>query len=219
MKELFYMFRKKTDIDKIFDKTFETLRKEYEMFMSVRKTLRESNQCETTIDISKEDKKINKFQMESRRKIFTELALSGPEELNAGLVLMSILIDVERIGDYFKNIVELAKIHPKKLKGGDVEKTVHRIEKRMLKIFESTLDSFKEKDKDKGRDAMQLHSKVTCDIDNLLSKLLKNKVGGLNPGEAVALALYLRFLKRITSHLTNIASSVVNPLERIGYVE
>ena len=219
MKELLYMFRKKSDIDMIFEQTYEILSKEFEMFQNVRKTLRETNKSESKIDINKEDKKINKFQMESRRKIFTDLALSGVQDLNAGLVLMCIITDVERIGDYFKNIVELAKDHPKKLKGGDVENIVRKIEKRMIKIFKLTIESFKTKDEDKAREAMGFHSKISKGIDNLLHKLLRNKIGGLNAGEAIALTLYLRFLKRITSHLTNIASSVVNPLERIGYIE
>ena len=38
------------------------------------------------------------------------------------------------------------------------------------------------------------------------------------PGrEAVATALYVRYLKRISSHLKTIASSVVNPFEKIGF--
>ena len=219
MKELLYIFRKKSDIDMIFEQTYDILSKEFGMFKNVRKTLRETNKSESEIDINKEDKKINKFQMESRRKIFTDLALSGAQDLNAGLVLMCIITDVERIGDYFKNIVELAKNHPKKLKGGDVEEIVQKIEKRMIKIFKLTIESFKIKDEDKAREAMNLHPKITRDIDDLLHKLLRNKIGGLNAGEAIALTLYLRFLKRITSHLTNIASSIVNPLERIGYSE
>ncbi len=219
MKELLYMFRKKSEIDMIFEQTHEILSKELVMFQNVKKTLRETNKSETDIDINKEDKKINKFQMESRRKIFTDLAISGAQDLNAGLVLICIITDVERIGDYFKNIVELAKDHPKKLKGGDVEEVVQKIEKRVIEIFKLTIESFKNRDEDKARESMNLHSKVSKDIDNLLHKLLKNKIGGLNSGEAIALTLYLRFLKRITSHLTNIASSVVNPLERIGYSE
>ena len=34
---------------------------------------------------------------------------------------------------------------------------------------------------------------------------------------SVAAALYIRYLKRISAHLMNIASSVVNPFERIGF--
>ena len=35
----------------------------------------------------------------------------------------------------------------------------------------------------------------------------------------MATALYIRFLKRISAHLMNIASSVVNPFDRIGFRE
>jgi len=219
MKELFLMFRKKDDMDEIFDQTFEVMKKEYEMLKEVIYILRKTDKSETKIDIKKEDKKINKFQMQARRRIFTELALSGAENLNAGLVLMSIIIDVERLGDYAKNIIELAKVHPKKLKGGDLEESVKDIEDKMNFIFEKTLDAFKNKNEDIAREAMDMHPKVTRVVEELLMTLLENKAGGLNAGEAVALTLYLRFIKRITSHLTNIASSVVNPLERIGYIE
>ena len=219
MKELFLMFKKKNDMDEIFDQTFEVLKKEFEMLKEVIYILRRTDKSETKIDIKKEDKKINKFQMNARRRIFTELALSGAENLNAGLVLMSIIIDVERLGDYAKNIIELAKVHPKKLKGGDLEESVKDIEDKMNFIFEKTLDAFKNKDEDIAREAMDMHPKVTRVVEELLMILLENKAGGLNAGEAVALTLYLRFIKRITSHLTNIASSVVNPLERIGYIE
>ena len=37
--------------------------------------------------------------------------------------------------------------------------------------------------------------------------------------EAVTVALYLRFLKRISAHSRNLISSVVNPFDRIGYPE
>lgn len=219
MKELLYLFTKKNDIDEIFAQTLDILTKEYKTFLVVRKQLRETDQCESEIDIQKEDKKINKFQMQARRKIFTELALSGVEDLNAGLILMCILTDVERIGDYFKNIVELAKSYPKKLLGGEIEEIVQQVEQNMITIFELTLAAFRDRDEDIAREAMEKHGDVTGEIHQALSQLLKNQVGGLNPGEAVAVTLYLRFLKRITSHLTNIASSFVNPLERIGYSE
>ena len=34
--------------------------------------------------------------------------------------------------------------------------------------------------------------------------------------DAVAFALYLRFLKRIASHLMNVATSIINPFHKIG---
>jgi phosphate uptake regulator len=39
----------------------------------------------------------------------------------------------------------------------------------------------------------------------------------LDKPEAVTLALYVRYLKRVGAHLNNIASSIVNPFPRIGF--
>jgi len=39
----------------------------------------------------------------------------------------------------------------------------------------------------------------------------------LDGREAVATALYVRYLKRVSAHLMNIASSVTNPFDRIGF--
>ena len=33
------------------------------------------------------------------------------------------------------------------------------------------------------------------------------------------MALYLRYLKRVSAHIKNVATSVVNPYHRIGYRE
>jgi phosphate uptake regulator len=38
-------------------------------------------------------------------------------------------------------------------------------------------------------------------------------------GEAVTAALYLRYLKRVSAHIKNVATSVVNPYYRIGFRE
>ena len=38
-------------------------------------------------------------------------------------------------------------------------------------------------------------------------------------GHAVTVALYLRYLKRVSAHLKNVATSVVNPYHRIGFRE
>ena len=53
--------------------------------------------------------------------------------------------------------------------------------------------------------------------DELLETLSKTEVPSLNSPESVSLALYVRYLKRITAHLRNILSGIVNPFERIGF--
>ena len=64
-------------------------------------------------------------------------------------------------------------------------------------------------------------------IDRLYSMNLNEEAGveikgegtPQDPTDAICLALYIRYLKRICAHLRNIASSIVNPFHRIGYRE
>jgi len=46
---------------------------------------------------------------------------------------------------------------------------------------------------------------------------VQEKDPSIRPGDAAAMALYIRFLKRVNSHLRNITTSVVNPFDRIGF--
>jgi len=51
----------------------------------------------------------------------------------------------------------------------------------------------------------------------MIKALVQGKVEDLECREYAALALYTRYLKRPAAHLSNIASSLVNPFHRIGY--
>lgn len=53
--------------------------------------------------------------------------------------------------------------------------------------------------------------------DDTVKAVVKEKDSNISPGDASALVLYVRWLKRINSHLRNITTSVVNPFDRIGF--
>jgi phosphate uptake regulator len=72
-----------------------------------------------------------------------------------------------------------------------------------------------------GRSVMQLENVTAKKSDKIVSDIitLNNKSRSLATEDAVVLALYARHLKRINSHLNNIATSIVNPFPRIGFRE
>ena len=72
----------------------------------------------------------------------------------------------------------------------------------------------KEMKKDLGKEGMQKSANIAKRCDTLLDRLLDDS---LEPKEAILATLLLRYIKRIASHLKNVASSVVNPFARIGY--
>ncbi|MCB7130307.1 MAG: PhoU domain-containing protein, partial [Candidatus Brocadiales bacterium] len=74
------------------------------MYEASVESLRRSDISEIAIDIYKMDKQINAYERDVRKKVMTHLAVTGSADLVSGLVLVSVVIDIERIGDYTKNI-------------------------------------------------------------------------------------------------------------------
>ena len=182
-------------------------------------SLRHREDAEIEVDIYALDKKLNSFERDVRRKVLTHLSLGHSEDLSAGLGLVSIVIDIERIGDYTKNIYDLARNHASKLNAGPLEAQVKAIELEVLQHFDRTVRAFKEGD---AAQASVLMKEYKADISSrcmeIEGRLVKGQVE-LPPADAVAVALYLRFLKRISAHARNLISSLVNPFHRIGYKE
>ena len=183
------------------------------------KSLRISDTDEIPIDIFKMDKEINEFEREVRRKIMTHLAVSGTKDLPSGLILISVVIDIERIGYYTKNIYDLATNHSKKLDGFSFEEKLSLIEKNTKKLLKSTIEAFKTQDIELGRQLMKDYKKgISQQCDEITNSIISGQAA-IDTDSATAIALYARYLKRISAHSRNLISSIVNPFERIGYPE
>ena len=182
-------------------------------------SLRHSEDASVEVDIYEMDKKLNSFERDVRRKVMTHLSLRRTADISSGLVLVSIVIDLERIGDYTKNIYDLAVDHPTRLSAGDHEKALEAIERTALENFDRTVKAFKQGDIEESR---KLMTEYKLDISKQCRELERELVAGnttLSISDGVGLALYLRFLKRISAHSRNLISSLVNPVDRIGYGE
>lgn len=191
----------------------------WEMFQASIESLRRSDSAEVKLDILDTDKQVNRFERDVRRKVFTHLALSGGD-LSTSLAIVSVVVDIERIADYTKNIYELAQQHPARLAGGPMEARMASLETRVAELFQRTARAFKEQNTDACREIMiQYKEALAADCDAIIHDIVGNTVTDLSPGNAAAIVLYVRYLKRIASHLRVIATSVVNPFHRIGYKE
>ena len=200
-----------------YEETEETLKTCKEMFDETVRSLRYSDSSDLKIDIRKKDQQINKYQQEIRRMMLTHLAISSQTEVQSALVMTSIVIDVERIGDYAKNIEDLAIAHPKRLKAGPYEEIVKKLEDEVKSKFESVTSAFKIYDIEAAKEVMDEHRSITKQCDILVNELVGEPKSEIPANDQVALALYVRYLKRTSSHLTNIISSVVNPFDMIGF--
>ena len=217
-----------TDIFKVFnsdDLLNQALLDCYKMLDLTKKMFNESidnlrYDKSSEIDIYLMDKEINEFERVVRRKIMTHLSVNSETNLSAGLVLVSVVIDIERIGDYTKNICDLAVNHKGKLLFGIEEKKLSIIENNVKDYFNNTIDAFKNQDIDLARKLMEEYkSDISIESSKLVNSIISGEIKDLSSVQAGSLCLYLRYLKRISGHSKNLVSSIVNPFERIGYSE
>ncbi|MGB5894861.1 MAG: PhoU domain-containing protein, partial [Ignavibacteriaceae bacterium] len=204
-------------MDRAFQRSYDMLDLTYNMYLQAKEVLRNTENTELEVDLSDEDIEVNKYQREVRKDVFNHLVLTDGEQLSSGLVLVSIVIDLERIGDYTKNIVEVAQNHPQRLHGGKFEDDLLRIEDGVDDNFKRTIEVFKTSDEDAGRQLLKEYKWIPRLSDKSLMSLVQQTDPSITSGSAAALALYFRSLKRINAHLRNVTTSVVNPFHRIGY--
>ena len=213
------LFSQENLLDSAFGTTLTMMEFDHKMYDAARKTLRDEDTDELPFDVRKTDRKINRYERKVRRKVLTHLTIAGTSNLAPGLGLVSIVIDVERIGDYTKNIVDLATKHPNKLKGGKHEGTLQEIEAVLEEIFPKVIEVLKSQDADKAREVMLVEKETAKKAESVVTDLITSGDPDVSCADAVCLCMYARFLKRISAHLTNIASSIVNPFPRIGFRE
>lgn len=211
------IFKKDTLMDRAYKRSFAMLDLTREMFLKAKESLRFREDRDVDLNVRDRDLEINKYEREVRRNVFNHLVVGGKADLPSALVLVSIIIDIERIGDYTKNIVELAIDHPGKLKGGKFENDLQRVEAAVEDNLVKTRACFETGDKNLALELLEKYKWVNDVCDERLSSLIKEDDRDIRSGDAVALGIYFRWLKRINSHLRNITTSVVNPFDRIGF--
>jgi phosphate uptake regulator len=218
-KKFMELFSSENLLNAAFRTTITMLESDREMYHAARKSLRESDTAELPFDIKKMDGEINRYEREVRRNVLTHLSVAGNANLVPGLILVSVVIDVERIGDYTKNIVDLAKYHPARLTAGSWEEDIRYIETVVGEQFDKIIPIVRDQDTATAREIMRVENKIGKKAESIVKEIIGGADSNMSASDAVTLALYVRHLKRINAHLTNIASSLVNPFPRIGFRE
>lgn len=218
-KEIYEIWRRDNSLAQALGDSYRMLDKTHEMFRASVRLLRDGPDAGTGADVYEEDRIINEYQVDVRRKVLRYLAVTGTTDLIPGLVLTSIVIDLERIGDYTKNITELAIAREDKLSCGAFENRVVELETLVEQLFEELRPLLQSPDRERARALSERTGGLRKQADGMLIELIRGTDESLGRGETATVALYVRYLKRIGAHLLNILSSIVNPFERIGYRE
>ena len=165
------------------------------------------------MDIAGEDEAINMGERMVRRLVAEHLTINPKQDLPSSLVLISIVHDVERIGDYTKGLIELSRFRPPDLKGGQYADKCAEIGEMIQPMIAQTLDAFRESNADLARKVMARHREVKVLTDDLVETALKDPESGR---EATFYCIGARILRRISAHLSNIVSGIANPFDLLG---
>jgi phosphate transport system protein len=161
------------------------------------------------------DHRVNEAEREIRRELVVHASVHGGIDTPAVLVYMSIVKDVERVGDYAKNLFDVAadggQLH-------DVPDTqqLHALRDQVADFIEHCGTTFADRDATRARALLTEGDEMLDRFDDLVSALVR---GEDDHPRAVARALTHRYLKRIVAHLMNVLSSVVMPIDRIDYFD
>ena len=167
--------------------------------------------------VYRQDVQLNKLQRRLRKQVITHLTVSTvPHDAAYGLLLMSLVKDVERIGDYAKNLVEVYDEG-----GGPLPDDDNCLELREIRaVVDDSLravgDVFAKSDTPTALDLIRQGREVNRRCDMLVTRIAGSDY---NAATTTTLVLGTRYYKRIQSHLLNVLSGVVMPLHKLDYYD
>ena len=166
-------------------------------------------------DLFATDKKINDAQQRIRREIVVHSAVQPAASLPACLTMMSLVKDAERVGDYAKNIFDVACLAPPASEDAERARLVN-MKDRLSSHLMQTRRVFDSNEEAAARKLTQELIDLEDECDREVEELLKSQ--GVRPTPATYV-LSFRHFKRIASHAMNITTSVFMPLDKLDYYD
>jgi phosphate uptake regulator len=217
-KELIEALRRRPLLGQMWSEMEEMLGDAVDMYRPIADVLsgREEMTQATHDAVYETDKRINHLQRKVRKQLVAHLAMAPGSDVPISLVLMSITKDAERVGDICKNLLEVAEAAATPPGKGSYGDRVKKLLAEGEALFEPTVTGTVNSDKDTACRAVEGARNLARECDAMIDDLMKDT---LPTRDAVLLTLLARYLKRISLHLSNIASSVVMPLHRLDYFD
>jgi len=145
--------------------------------------------------IAKADVEVNRLERRIRKQVIAHLTLStSSRDASYCLMLMSLVKDVERLGDYATNVAEVHDEGGGPLPDDEFAAELREIRTEVEATFAAVSSVFAASDSER---AVEL----------------------IKQGRTTTLVLGARYYKRIQAHLLNILSAVVMPLHKLDYFD
>ena len=216
--ELLRIFRPGNPLSQMGDEFAEMLRLTCEMTDTAGQIyFREEVPTEARSQIYKKDVRVNKLERSIRKRVVAHLSVTGnTADLPYCLLLMSLVKDVERLGDYAKNLSEVVDVYTGALPENGIMGELQQIRRGIEESFHAASEVFARSDSERAIILIRAGKDIAKHTEGLIARIAQSEHSA---GVATALVLGVRYYKRIGGHVINVLSSVVMPLHKIDYYD
>jgi Na+/phosphate symporter len=163
--------------------------------------------------VVEKDENIDMGERMVRRLVFQHIMMKPDQDLPSALALVSVVHDVERIGDYNKSLLYLSQWRTESFLQNTQAQMCAEIRDAIAPLFGQALKAIQEGDAEEARKVMAQSSVVKEKTQKLQDALMQKAEGGC---EGLVCSSCAQYLRRISAHLSNIASSIANPFDLLG---
>lgn len=165
------------------------------------------------IDLDEMDDVVDDSERMIRRTVLQHLSVNPQQDLVASLILVSMVQDAERIGDFTRGLTEVREYgkHPVE---GPFAADLREEAAKIRAAFEACEQAFTEGEKEPAESVIRGHLETKAKLEEITGRIAASD---LTPDMVIVYVGTARILRRISAHLSNIASAVVQPFDRVRH--
>lgn len=168
-----------------------------------------------SLDLEGMDDMVDDAERRVRRAILQHLAVNPHQDLVASLVLVSMVQDAERIGDFARGLVELMKM-ARSPRTGPFADELRDLAARVHPLFPVTERAFRNGDLPDAQQVVRDYAALRVALKDYRDRVATSD---LSADMAIVYAGAAQILRRVGAHLANIASTVIQPYDRIRHLD
>ena len=178
IKDVVNLWKAEDLLSQAWNRSYEMMELSREIFSQAIKYLRNGENIETLKALKKRDREINAFQQEVRRKVLTHYSVEQKtSDMANGLILINMVVDIERIGDYSKNILDLAINYSDKIISEEISEDLALIENEVKLRFDKTLEAIHTQDSDLANSLMKGYKEnMAQKSDEIVNAIISGKI-------------------------------------------
>ncbi|MGD8327931.1 MAG: PhoU domain-containing protein [Acidobacteriota bacterium] len=165
------------------------------------------------VSLHEMDDAIDDAEASIRRTVLEHLSLNPSRDLVASLLLISMVQDAERIGDFTRGLGDVREL-ARHAVDGPLAEELRAISARVRPLFDRCDKAFCDDDADAARVVVDSHIEIKAELSEYIAHVAASDESA---DMAIVYASTARNLQRVSAHLSNIASTVIQPFHRIRH--